>query len=163
MRLMMGLLVILFILQTFYIVKTRNEVSNAHREVNEIKLVLNSNLDLVKDALTLKDVRKLMITAYSPRVQETDSDPFITASMKPVKRNTIAVSRDLFNQGWVFGKKVYIKCESVSEVKKGQCGIFEIRDLMNARFEERIDIFYFETKKAMEVVKRDRTVALLDI
>ena len=44
--------------------------------------------------------------------------------MRKVRQGTIAVSRDLFDQGWVFGRKVRIE----------GLGIFEINDLMNKRF-----------------------------
>ena len=46
-------------------------------------------------------------STYSPTVRECGPDPTTTASMVKVRPGIIAVSRDLFDQGWVFGKKVF--------------------------------------------------------
>lgn len=91
------------------------------------------------------------ITSYSPRKGETDSDPYVTASMEPVREGSVAVSRDLFYRGWVFGRKIYIKGE----------GVFTITDLMHARKTNQIDIFRFNTKAALEFGKQQRKVVLL--
>jgi len=97
--------------------------------------------------------RKLTVTAYTASVYECDSDPKITASMQKVRPGIIAVSRDLFEAGWVFGKKVYIE----------DYGVYEIADLMNSKYENRIDIFVGHKKKANDFGKRELTVALLHI
>lgn len=91
------------------------------------------------------------LTAYSPRVVETDNDPRVTASMQPVREGIVAVSRDLFYDGWTFGQKVYIE----------GYGVFEIQDLMNKRFKDRIDIFHENTQKALDFGKKKAFAALI--
>ena len=71
--------------------------------------------------------------------------------MVKVRPGIIAVSRDLFDQGWVFGKKVYIKGH----------GVYEIADLMSKRYTDRMDIFFPETKDARQFGIKQMTVALL--
>ncbi len=97
--------------------------------------------------------KQLTVTAYSPRPQETDDTPGITASNTKVREGIVAVSRDLFRQGWVFGKKVYIKNH----------GIFTISDLMNKRKQKSMDIFMHNTNKALEFGRRKLEVILLDV
>ncbi|MFP4314716.1 MAG: hypothetical protein ACLFQR_00695 [Desulfovibrionales bacterium] len=98
-------------------------------------------------------VNTMDVTAYTPCVEETDDDPLIAASMRKVRLGTVAVSRDLFEKGWVFGKKVYIE----------GYGIYEINDLMNKRFSSRVDVFMWEKKDALEFGKKTLKVALLDL
>lgn len=98
-------------------------------------------------------VKTLTVTAYNPTVEQCDDDPLVAASLRKVKPGTVAVSRDLFDAGWVFGKKIRIE----------GLGIFEINDLMNARFTNSIDVFMWDQDKAIRFGKRQKTVALLDI
>jgi 3D (Asp-Asp-Asp) domain-containing protein len=79
------------------------------------------------------------LTTYTPTVGETDSTPHITASgfkidtINPKKHRIIAVSRDL-KKKWPFGTKVRIK-------KAGRYnGVYIVKDVMNKRFKNRIDI-----------------------
>ena len=64
---------------------------------------------LLQKAKYAPPVRKVTVTAYNPTTDQCDSDPLIAASMRKVRLGTIAVSRDLFDQGWVFGRKVRIE------------------------------------------------------
>jgi len=96
-------------------------------------------------------VEQVTVTAYTPRRQECDSDPLITASMRKVQAGTVAVSRDLFERGWVFGRKIYLK----------GLGIYEIRDLMNKRFTKRIDVFFWDHHDAQKFGKKNTTAALI--
>jgi len=105
----------------------------------------------LESILNKKLTRFLTITAYTPTKRETDSDPLITASMTKVKLGTVAVSRDLFDDGWVFGRKVYIDT----------IGILTINDLMNSRYSERIDIFMWKEKNAKEFGKKKLKVSLI--
>ena len=98
-------------------------------------------------------VRTVTVTAYNPEEEQCDDDPYVAASMRRVRQGTIAVSRDLFDAGWVFGRKVRI--EGV--------GIFEINDLMNSRFRDRVDIFMWDKSEAQAFGRRKVKVALLDI
>lgn len=106
-----------------------------------------------KRILTLQRTRSLTVTAYSPRRRETDSTPFTTASNKRVRQGIVAVSRDLFDSGWVFGKKVYIK----------QYGLFTIDDLMAEGKRNHIDIFMDDTNAALAFGKKVLSVSLVDI
>ncbi|UZP68070.1 3D domain-containing protein [Desulfovibrio mangrovi] len=95
--------------------------------------------------------KTVRVTAYSPREDETDNTPFTTASNRKVRHGIVAVSRDLFDQGWVFGRKIYIK----------QMGIFTIDDLMAESKRNQIDIFMFDTERALHFGKRTMEVHLL--
>ena len=96
-------------------------------KVSALETKHNEDIELLNNKIIAK---KLTVTAYSASKTECDGDPKITASMSKVKPGTIAVSRDLFEQGWVFGKKVYIENH----------GIYTINDLMNKKHNERVDI-----------------------
>ena len=122
------------------------------RLVNNQRVFLEQLLE-VKEAINIEDVALLTITAYSATKDQCDSDPNMAASMRPPKPGTIAVSRDLFKSGWVFGKKVYIEGK----------GIFEVNDLMNARLEKQIDIFMPTTKMALNFGKKELHAMLLRI
>jgi 3D (Asp-Asp-Asp) domain-containing protein len=108
---------------------------------------------LLQKALTNSPVRTVTVTAYNPTADQCDDDPLIAASMRKVRQGTIAVSRDLFDQGWVFGRKVRIE----------GLGIFEINDLMNKRFTKRIDIFMWDETEARQFGKKNIRAALLAI
>jgi len=79
------------------------------------------------------------VTTYSPSVEETDSTPLITASgfkinpINPKKQRIIAVSRDL-KRKYKFGKKVRIT--GIGKLS----GTYTVRDVMNKRYRNRIDI-----------------------
>ena len=120
----------------------------------EVRKKLLAESKLVQEAIEArKDVLDVVVTAYNPEVEQCDADPFIAASLRRVRPGTIAVSRDLFDAGWVFGKKVRID----------GIGIFEINDLMNARYEKRIDIFMWDRSQAVSFGKGRYKAALLEI
>lgn len=100
-----------------------------------------------------KQVYNVTVTAYNPTTDQCDADPTVAASMRKVRPGTIAVSRDLFDQGWVFGRKVRIE----------GMGIYEINDLMNVRYTKAIDVFMWDNEKATAFGRRTRKVALLNI
>jgi 3D (Asp-Asp-Asp) domain-containing protein len=93
------------------------------------------------------------VTAYNNDAAQTDSDPDIAASMRRVKPGTIAVSRDLFDRGWVFGRKVRLE----------GMGIYEINDLMATRHNRAVDIFLYSNSQALAFGKRRIKAALLNI
>ena len=100
-----------------------------------------------------RPVATVTVTAYNAVPSQTDSDPDIAASMRRVRPGTVAVSRDLFDKGWVFGRKVRLE----------GLGIFEINDLMAARHDHSIDIFLGSTNQAVNFGKRRTRAALLSI
>lgn len=130
---------------------TRMEAGDYY--VPRIEALNEERQDLLRQIAELKDlkVRELTITAYSPTVAECGSNPTITASQSTVRPGIVAVSRDLFAQGWVFGKKVYVKGH----------GVFEIADLMGKGHSKRVDIFIPDTDEAKRFGKKQTTVALL--
>ena len=117
------------------------------RQANEITI-------LQMEVKNLKEGTKpvsVTVTAYSPRLTETDDTPFTTAFMTAVKPGTIAVSRDLFLDGWIPGRKVYIY----------RVGVFTISDLMHHRKQNQLDIFFPSTSQAIQFgVKKSRAILL---
>lgn len=85
------------------------------------------------------DYQLVTVTTYSITEGETDSTPLITASgykldsINPKKQKVIAVSRDL-KRKYKFGERVRIKGAGNLD------GIYYVRDLMNKRFRNKIDI-----------------------
>jgi 3D (Asp-Asp-Asp) domain-containing protein len=84
--------------------------------------------------------RIVEVSAYTASKDECDSDPHIAASLEPPRPGTVAVSRDLFNMGWTFGKRVYLK----------GLGPYTINDVMNQRYEMRVDVFIDHKRAAKE-------------
>lgn len=84
--------------------------------------------------------RIVEVSAYSGRKTECDADPHITASTDSPRPGTVAVSRDLFNMGWTFGKRVYLK----------GLGPYIINDVMNQRYQMRVDVFMDHNRAARE-------------
>lgn len=123
------------------------------QKTDSVSLLYQFTLANHKRIQNLRRKRVLTVTAYSPRRGETDSTPFRTASNRKVRRGIVAVSRDLFDNGWVFGKKVYIK----------NYGIYTIDDLMASFKRNQVDIFMFETRKALHFGKKKLEVYLLDV
>jgi 3D (Asp-Asp-Asp) domain-containing protein len=79
------------------------------------------------------------VTTFTASTNETDSTPLITASgfkldsLNPAKHRIIAVSRDLKSK-WKFGTKVKIINAGIYN------GVYQVLDVMNKRFKNRIDI-----------------------
>lgn len=79
------------------------------------------------------------VTAYTNRIQETDSTPNITASQKKVNENYVALSRDIEKKyNLKFGDSVYIE----------NYGWKVFEDRMHKRKKNQADIFMFSLKKA---------------
>jgi 3D (Asp-Asp-Asp) domain-containing protein len=108
------------------------------------------------DAATTADLYKrclehdLEATAYSLREEECNDDLNNTATMtKPVPGWTVAVSRDL---AWMMGKRVYI----------AGLGVRKVNDLMNARYENAIDILVPDKDMAMEFGRKTLKVVVIE-
>ncbi len=117
------------------------------------KIVVTDQEYLTRLENQSRPVSTVTVTAYNADPAQTDADPEIAASMRRVRPGTVAVSRDLFNKGWVFGRKVRIE----------GLGIYEINDLMAARHDKAIDIFLGDNQKAQAFGKRRTQAALLNI
>ena len=92
----------------------------------------------------------VIATAYSPRVQETDSTPYITASGKHVSEKFIAANFLPFGTKVRIGKDEYF-----------------VYDRMNKRFtnkpEKHIDIFKHSTDEALRWGRRTIEMEILEI
>lgn len=149
---------LMVILAVVVVVKQQEIDSLRHKlglveQTSEARRGMVEEVRLLQMALTNSPVRTVTVTAYNPTTDQCDEDPLIAASMRKVRQGTIAVSRDLFDQGWVFGRKVRIE----------GLGIFEINDLMNKRFTQRIDIFMWDETEARQFGKKNIRAALLSI
>ena len=129
------------------------KIESRERFLPRIEALDEERQELARQVAELEKMRikDVTVTAYSPSSSQCDSDPHVTASMVRVRPGIVAVSRDLFEQGWVFGKKVYVKGH----------GIFEIADLMNKRHTQRMDIFFPDTEAARRFGVKQVQVALL--
>ena len=83
------------------------------------------------------------VTTYSPTIEQTDSTPLITASgykinpANPKRQRIVAVSRDL-KKKYKFGKKIRIT--GIGKLS----GTYTVRDVMNKRYRNRVDILIGE-------------------
>jgi len=103
------------------------------------------------------------LTAYSPTVRQTDNTPRITAfNIQPVQGWTIAISWDLFKMGFNAGDKVYIYRDT--QEGRESLGVFQVQDLMNQRWEKRVDIFFESERDAYRFgIKEGWKIAVVDL
>jgi 3D (Asp-Asp-Asp) domain-containing protein len=129
----------------------RLELEKARDEGSLLRAVVQANLSKIADPVPNK---MLTVTAYTAEelTQQPGEQLFTASSLKP-HEGMVAVSRDLFNQGWVFGKKIYIKNH----------GVFTITDLMAQRKTKSVDIYMNDQGRATEFGKRQVEVVLLDV
>ena len=136
--------------------KNRFNETTISERVDRILLNVNLNREGIKNLKELSKIEKVIkaeVTAYTLSISECNEDLSNTAAMLKPRLGMIAVSRDLFYKGWVFGKKVYVE----------GLGIFIVGDLMNQRWEKRIDILFPTKEKANRFGKKTLKVALLDL
>jgi 3D (Asp-Asp-Asp) domain-containing protein len=105
----------------------------------------------IEGLLAKKYQREVTITAYTASCWETDETPDRTALMTSPRAGIVAVSRDLFQDGWTFGKRVYISGH----------GIFTIGDLMARRHTESIDIFVHKRQEALQMGRSTARAVLI--
>lgn len=87
---------------------------------------------------------QVVVTGYSSTPEQTDSTPYITASMTHVRRGVIALSRDLirsYNPKAPFNYGDHVMVEGV--------GVFVVEDTMHRRHHRRADIWFPTTDEAM--------------
>jgi 3D (Asp-Asp-Asp) domain-containing protein len=100
----------------------------------------------VKEKIAEEFRKVVTLTTYSVTEEETDSSPTITASGfeidedNPKKHRIIAVSRDL-KRRLRFGEKVVLSNAGRFN------GVWYVRDLMNSRFRNKIDVLIDEDDK----------------
>lgn len=116
----------------------------------------NNSIDLKKDSIVIESAGKqLRVTAsaYTSHVNQTSANPFLAAwghKLIPGQK-TIAVSRDLIEKyGLTNGSKVRIG---------GLDGMYIVRDKMNKRYKEHIDIYMgLDRNKALRWGRRSATI-----
>jgi hypothetical protein len=94
------------------------------------------------------------LSVYNPIGSQTDSTPLITASIDTIDTNTynndwIAISRDLhvkYGGLLSFGDSIYIYGKE-DKFK----GLFIVRDLMNKRFKNSMDVCHLTDKLGLEI------------
>lgn len=74
---------------------------------------------------------RVRVTCYQSEERQTDSTPWTTAINTKCRPGIVAVSRDLLEAGWSFGRQVWIE----------GYGVYTIEDVMNARLVRSIDIW----------------------
>ena len=107
---------------------------------------------LEKEKVKVEEFYRVKATMYTISSSQTDSTPLVTASgfklhpSNPKKHRIIAVSRDL-KQKFKFGEKVRV----VGVGKRS--GIYTVRDVMNKRWKNKIDILINPDEKAISYNK----------
>ncbi len=143
----------IFISTTMFMFILSNNISSSSNVLDTRLLELHIRIEQLEKKLMYTNVI-VTVTAYSPCESETNVNPYETASLLKPRPWTIAVSRDLFDNGWIHGKYVYLD----------QIGRFKILDLMNKRYEKRVDIFFTTKEQAIEFgIKHGIKAALLNI
>ena len=122
-------------------------------------VIVVPTLDVLVRSNSRQSIEWVTVTAYSSEVGQTDSTPYVNAAMMRVRPGDIAVSRDLFLNGWTFEKRVWIQDE----------GIFIIRDLMatksrrtGKKINRAMDIYMTSTKTAWDFGRKDRVAVLFE-
>lgn len=114
-------------------------------------LVLDSGATLVAGG---KVYVRVLATGYSSSVMETDTTPTITAANTPTRPGVLAVSRDLLSEytpgaPFSFGDRVHVH----------GVGEFRVEDAMNARWDNRIDIWFPSREDALWFGRREVVVS----
>jgi len=101
-------------------------------------------------------VARVTCTAYSSTPDQTDSTPFITASMQRVERGIIALSRDLlrrYTPGAPFDFGDHVELVGV--------GVFRVEDTMHRRWRNRADIWVHSKAEARQWGRRALLIGAL--
>jgi 3D (Asp-Asp-Asp) domain-containing protein len=93
---------------------------------------------------------KVVATGYSSSIWETDMTPFITAANTPTRTGIMAMSRDLLTRytpdaPFSFGDRVHVP----------GLGDFLVEDSMNARWDNRIDVWFPSRLEALRFGVRE--------
>lgn len=125
-----------------------------YEEPKEIKVEVPESLvitipqkyDLTGTEYTKKVLKDITITSYNNHADQTDDSPNITSTNRPVRENMVAVSPDFLNKGILkYGDLVYIDCMEQW---------YTVEDVMNNRFERRMDIFLFDKAESLKINKK---------
>lgn len=120
------------------------EVVSPPTEKTEVKLMTPRKIEKVQELPPAPEVYTVSATVYYPERRQTDANPLITADgsrinlKNPKKHRWIALSRDMLAR-WGgnihYGDSVWVR--GISEELDG---MYIVRDTMNRRFSNRIDI-----------------------
>ena len=139
--------VVVLIAMAMFVAISADHIDQVCAEVQS----LQARIDSLSALRQSQDVFRVTMTAYTKSVDETDSDPNHTAIMREgVPGWTAAVSRDLLEAGLVFGTRIW--AEGV--------GVFEIADVMNARYRNRIDVMAGTKKQARKFGVRENILVV---
>jgi len=125
-----------------------------YEEPKEIKVEVPESLvitipqkyDLTGTEYTKKVLKDIAITSYNNHADQTDNSPNITSTNRPVRENMVAVSPDFLSKGVLkYGDLVYIDCMEQW---------YTVEDVMNNRFERRMDIFLFDKAESLKINKK---------
>jgi 3D (Asp-Asp-Asp) domain-containing protein len=97
---------------------------------------------------------RVLATGYSSSVAETDETPFVTAANTPTRPGTLALSRDLLREytpgaPFSFGDRVRVH----------GLGEFLVEDVMNARWSNRIDVWFPSRDEALWFGRREMVIS----
>lgn len=128
--------------------------SEEARENVTTEMLLSDNLNVSSETAEENNMKKnkntithVKVTCYQPVEAQCDSDPLTTADgskidLHKLKKGDVkwcAISRDLL---WLFPK------DKPKRVHIEGYGIYEVRDVMNKRFNHRVDILIHPSEKA---------------
>lgn len=128
--------------------------SEEARENVTTEMLLSDNVNVSSKTAEENNMKKnkntithVKVTCYQPVEAQCDSDPLITADgskidLHKLKKGNVkwcAISRDLL---WLFPK------DKPKRVHIEGYGIYEVRDVMNKRFNHRVDILIHPSEKA---------------
>lgn len=128
--------------------------SEEARENVTTEMLLSDNINVSSETAEENNMKKnkntithVKVTCYQPVEAQCDSDPLITADgskidLHKLKKGNVkwcAISRDLL---WLFPK------DKPKRVHIEGYGIYEVRDVMNKRFNHRVDILIHPSEKA---------------
>lgn len=101
------------------------------------------------------ELNKISITSYNNESNQTDDSPNIMASNRLVYEGAIAISRDLktkYKLKW--GDIIYI--ETLQRY-------FVIEDLMNEKFNNRLDIFSFDKNWSKHIHLKNQSIIIYKV
>ena len=136
------------------IINDKIEHSEEARENVTTEMVLSDNVNVSSETAEENNMKKnkntithVKVTCYQPVEAQCDTEPLITADgskidLHKLKKGNVkwcAISRDLL---WLFPK------DKPKRVHIEGYGIYEVRDVMNKRFNHRVDILIHPSEKA---------------
>lgn len=101
--------------------------------------IIHDRINTIEKELESMKPRSVILTAYNSMENQTDSTPNETAFLTPVCSWCVAASRDLINDGWLPGDRVYFY-----RIENGNfrgLGVFLITDMMHDRKKNQFDIW----------------------